>query len=134
LAAKIAWVSRHPPLPAQLDALRERGFKDIVRISETFTNADEVAAEIRSAGCRHAVVVLPLSMIAQLVERQRDIAWIWAEMSPVEAGHECLGEECPFYDPNQDALIPSREEGYRHLRFADYKRILRVTIVFVDWR
>lgn len=126
---RVAWVSRHPPLPAQLERLR-RVFGEgveVVQISRTFATAEEVAEAVRAAGARAAVVVLPLSMIARLLEAGRDIAWLWAEMSAL---HECYGPgACPEFNPETDVWLPlhGSQKG-RHMRFNRFMRIKAVKL------
>ncbi|MHA1593626.1 MAG: hypothetical protein ACTSXX_02685 [Candidatus Baldrarchaeia archaeon] len=125
---KVAWVSRHPPLEAQLEVLREKlGDFQLVRIAKTFTSYKEVLDEIKRFGCQYAVIVLPLSMIAQLVQ-DKSITWLWAEM---EGLHECLGpSHCSEYDSKRDVWLPlhGQPKG-RHMRFKGFRRIVRVEMV-----
>lgn len=130
---KIAWVSRHMPLPAQLAELRRIfGDYELIRISKTFRDAREVAREVKEKGCKYAVVVLPLAMVAKLVE-DREVIWIHAEM---RALHMCSkGESCPDFNVNTDVWIPLKgtEEG-RHLRFVRFWRIKEVKLILEPLR
>ena len=124
---KVAWVSRHKPLPAQLNELKKKLGDDveIVQISKTFRDVREVYYDIKSAGAQYAVVVLPLSMIAVL-SQYKDIVWLWAEMEPLHLN--CKGELCPEYDPNSDVILET-VGMIRHLRFKEFKQILKVEMV-----
>jgi len=124
---KVAWVSRHKPLPAQLNELKKKLGDDveIVQISKTFRDVREVYYDIKSAGAQYAVVVLPLSMIAVL-SQYKDIVWLWAEMEPLH--QNCKGELCPEYDPNSDVILEA-VGMIRHLRFKEFKQILKVEMV-----
>jgi len=124
---KVAWVSRHKPLPAQLNELKKKLGDDVevIQISKTFRDVREVYYDIKSAGAQYAVVVLPLSMIAALAQ-YRDIVWIWAEM---EAIHQnCKGEFCSEYNPDSDVILEAVGMT-RHLRFKEFKQILKVEMV-----
>ena len=127
---KVAWISRHSPLPIQLSALRERlGEVEIVTISRTFRDAAEVAGELRSTGAKYAVIVLPLSMTAKLLELCRDVTFLYAEMQNVHDSRNCeLAEACPEFDPDRDVLLKSPELT-RHLRFKRFTRIKEVRMI-----
>jgi len=118
----VAWVSRHPPLRAQLADLHSR-FKvaKIEHISKTFRDATEVYNEVKAVGAKVAVVVLPLSMIARLIEIGRDITWLWAEMQGL---HECNINECKEFQPDTDVWLPlAGSDKGRHMRFIRFHRI-----------
>jgi len=131
-AEKVAWVSRHPPVSAQIDALNKKlGPVSIYMVSETFRDAEEVLKEVRKAGAKYAVVVLPLSMIARLVNN-KDITWLWAEMTPVHT-YSCPGSDrCSQFDPFKDVVLESANFN-RHLRFERFKVIEDVRMVLSDW-
>jgi len=125
---RVAWVSRHPPLKKQLEVLKEKlGDIVVVQISRTFTDYKEVLDEIKNANCKYAVVVLPLSMIAQLVN-DKSITWLFAEMEGI---HECLGPElCEEFNPDTDVWLPLHGKSTgRHMRFKQFRKILRVEMV-----
>ena len=126
---KVAWISRHKPLEIQVEKLREifGSEVEIVQISRTFRNAEEILKELRELNIRYAVLVLPLSMIAVLT-RNKDITWIWSEMVTVHKG-KCKGLTCKLYNPKTDVLLVSNGE-IRHLRFKGFKRIVKVELVF----
>ncbi|MHA1595705.1 MAG: hypothetical protein ACTSXX_13380 [Candidatus Baldrarchaeia archaeon] len=124
----VAWVSRHAPLPSQIETLKQKiGDFYLVQISRTFTSYKEVLDEIKKVGARYAVVVLPLSMIAQLVS-DKSIVWLWAEM---EGLHECGGpQECRDFDPSRDVWLPLHGQPRgRHMRFKQFRKILRVEMI-----
>jgi len=127
MKVKVAWVSRHEPLPSQIEELeRKLGENvEIVQISKTFRDVREVYYDIKSAGAQYAVVVLPLSMIAALAQ-YRDIVWLWAEMEPLH--QNCKGELCPEYNPDSDVILES-VGVVRHLRFKEFRKILKIEMV-----
>ena len=118
----VAWVSRHPPLRAQLADLHAK-FKvqKIEHISKTFKDANEVCQEIRAVNAKVAVVVLPLSMIARLLETCKDVTFLWAEMQGL---HECNINECKEFQPDTDVWLPlhGSDKG-RHMRFIRFNKI-----------
>jgi len=127
---RIAWVSRHAPLPAQLaEIARLFPGATLVDAGAHFRNERELVARLEAAGAGAAVVVLPLSMIARAVELRPDILWIWSEMSQVHG--DCPGpDSCPLFNPETDAWLPgARGEPGRHVRFVGFRRIAEVRVV-----
>lgn len=125
---KIAWVSRHEPLPAQIQELKRLfGSCEIVRLPKTFQDARELLSDVRSTGASTAVVVAPLSMIEVLLREGEDIRWLRAEM---RALHECVHSECPEFRPDTDVWLPlhGSEKG-RHMRFAHFSEICEVRVI-----
>lgn len=124
---KVCWVSRHPPLKAQIDELKRIFGKDteIEQINKTFRDAKEVIEDVKKAGCDVAVVVAPLSMIAELL-KDKDIKWIRAEM---EALHMCR-MPCEEFDESRDVWLPvAGEEEGRHMRFKEFRELVEVKVV-----
>ncbi len=125
---KVAWVSRHSPLPVQIETLKQKlGEIEIVQISKTFTDYREILNAVKSTGAKYAVVVLPLSLIAQIVQ-DKSITWLFARMQGL---HECLGpEKCPEFDPTRDVWLPlhGSDKG-RHMRFERFEKIVKVEMV-----
>jgi len=130
MKVRIAWVSRHVPIPAQVRELK-RIFGDIsiVQISRVFTDAEEVYREVKKRNCTHAVVVLPLSIISLLLKHE-DIVWIYAEM---KALHTCDVLYCGEWDPDTDVWLPLKgEKEGRHMRFKKFWRIKEVRMVLEE--
>ena len=134
----VAWVSRHRPLPAQVFYLGERLHSvRMVCIDKTFRDANEVMEEVRKVGAKYAVVVLPLSMIAQLVPlaKKEGITLLWSQMVPPEnhpgPADKCPGPgRCPVFDDGLDVWLPLHNTEYgRHLRFAGFFKIKEVKMV-----
>ena len=128
---KVAWVSRHPPLLAQLIRLSELLGEEVevIPINRTFRNVKEVYEDVKRIGAKYAVLVLPLSMIATLVNKYKDVTWLWAEM---EALHEDESLNCPEYDEKTDVMLPAKTDSgtvYRHMRFKDFYVIKEVKLV-----
>ncbi len=128
---KVAWVSRHPPLLSQLIRLSELLGEEveIIPIDKTFRNVREVYEDVKRTGAKYAVLVLPLSMIATLVNKYKDVTWLWAEM---EALHEDKNINCPEYNERTDVMLPARTDNgmvYRHMRFKDFYVIKQVKLV-----
>lgn len=125
---RIAWVSRHPPLPSQISFLKTilGDEVEIIQISKTFTSADKVVEEIRRIGAKYALLVLPLSMISKMLYENPDIVFLYSVMDFL---HVC--QRCPEYNPYTDVLIETAG-AYRHLRFKTIKKIKRLELVLED--
>jgi len=123
----VAWVSRHRPLPIQIRKLKEKfGDIELVILNRTFRDVRDIYSDIKAVNAQYAVLVLPLSMISALVQLYKDVVWLWAEMVPV---HEhCIGEDCPDFNAESDVIMHS-PDAVRHLRFNEFRRILRVEMI-----
>ena len=126
----VAWVSRHKPLKSQIRELqRLLGHVEVVQINNTFANVKEVLCEIKGTGAKVAVVVLPLSMISQLLPLARNEGIdLW--MAKMKGLHECVLEECKEFNQDTDVWLPLRGSNKgRHMRFEKFVRIKRVEVV-----
>jgi hypothetical protein len=72
-ASVVLWISRHDPLPAQLEELRAAYGRDVVVVKayRRYSTAEEVAKLVDEVGARAVVAVLPLSFVSHLAERLR---------------------------------------------------------------
>ena len=110
---KVLWLSRHPPLPSQIEELKKVfGSICVVQDSKPFSGADEIIRRFREGKFDEMVVVAPLSVIAKLTER--GIQPLYAEMRQV---------------PKEEAEVIASGRGYRFVRF---RRIKGVKIEFED--
>jgi len=127
---KVAWVSRHKPLVKQIEELTKKLKKiEVFVFDKTYRDADEVYSDIVKAGCKYAVLVLPLSMIAKLI-KHKDITWLWAEMVPI---HSCNLNKCKEFNPESDVWLPTKNNLGRHLRFNKFRKIKKVELIFEEW-
>lgn len=112
---KIYWLSRHQPLQSQINELRRIYGDDVEIIPDPnpFEGADEIIRRFRESGADEILVVAPLSVIAQLV--QRGIKPLWAEMEVVN-----------------DPAEAETEASGRYYRFKRFRRIVRVVMEFED--
>ncbi len=122
----VAWVSRHPPLPAQIRELEAKiGDITIVTIGNTYTNYKNIieAAEISKA--RYGVLVIPLSMVSLILANDTSgIVWLRAEMRPAHK-YKCDGSMCMEMNTDTDVLMPivngsNNVTGHRHVRFKEF--------------
>lgn len=113
---RIAWLSRHEPLPVQIDTLRAI-FGDIEITQDARTWGDASAIVERVKGFDEVVIVAPLSLIAELL--RRGLRPIRADMQLMPPGTE--------FDPYRDVA-----EKDRHYRFMKFSRIVRLELVTED--
>ena len=119
---KILWISRHEPLPAQEQELKEIfGEVEIIRYKFTVRDVDHVLALKKALKADELVCVLPLSILRQLCERG-----VHPLMAVMEAIHICENDPCPQFDPNTDWIDPGSK---RHYRFQKFERLLKIEIV-----
>lgn len=123
----VAWVSRHPPLKAQIVVLKSILGVDIkiVEMNKTYKNASVIMDLLKQHGAKYAVVVLPLSIIKHLLNApdRNGIVFLNAEMKPA------TGE----YNPGWDVLMEDEPGIKRHKTFTGYqvyREILEITEPF----
>lgn len=123
---KVAWVSRHMPLPAQLRTLKEKLGTDVELFffRDVFRDAKDALLSLQEKAVTHAVVVLPLSMISELLTRAgKHIVWLRAEMPPANGK----------FNPDTDIVLHSTDENGkpldRHLRFDRFVILKSVTVI-----
>lgn len=132
----VLWVSRHPPLPAQLKALRERlGDAKVVTVSAV-TSAEQVIADAEAVGASVLVPVLPLTMIAKIVEyaKQHGITVLYAKM---RLAMQCNKGDpaCRDFaarDPERRTLVEYKDCD-RVYEFERFEKIVRVDVVTEPW-
>ena len=111
---RIYWLSRHHPLPAQLDELR-RVFGDdtqVVEDNRPFGNATDMLARYERSGCSEMVVVLPESILRRLVDL--GIRPLRAKMVEVPA----------LTDANRETVAKSQV-----WRFVEFERVVRYEFI-----
>ena len=131
----VLWVSRHPPINAQIEALENKlGGINLFQLAGTVPNAEYVMEMAKKTHAEVIVPVLPLSMIARLAElcRKENIVLLWAEMEQVKLlNHEPKPEK--DYDPNTEVWIKGYENTWKVMRFKGFKKIKQVKLELEDW-
>ncbi|MGB9705656.1 MAG: hypothetical protein ACPL3C_09415 [Pyrobaculum sp.] len=80
---KVLWVSRHYPLPCQVEQLRQKlGDVEIEQFVGFVPNAESVVELAKRVGAKYVLPVLPLSFVARLVElaKQHGLVILWGKM------------------------------------------------------
>ncbi|MEM4976419.1 MAG: hypothetical protein QXT64_03735 [Desulfurococcaceae archaeon] len=110
---RILWISRHPPLPKEVEELeRIFGKVQILQYASGVRDADHVIRLIKQYGADEVVTILPLSIIMRLTER--GIHPLWPECVQVENG------EYDFIDEGSG-------RKYKFVRFVRVREVKLVT-------
>jgi len=130
----VLWVSRHQPLPCQIEELRRKlGNVELHYIVGTVPNAEYVAEVAKTVGAKYVAPILPLSMISRLVELSRAYGFkvLWAEMTHVRT---MSTEPRPSIDYNPDcetvilALCDNNSRCYKIVRFVKFDVIKAIRL------
>lgn len=121
---RVAWVSQHTPLQAQIEKLEEWFGNNYTlhQIAQTFTSAEQVYEELEQIHADIAIVVLPYSMTARLLDINRNnVVFLQPVMDKL---HTC-SPPCKDFNPKTDTWIKGR-----HYRFTGrYDQIIEVRVV-----
>lgn len=110
---RIYWLSRHAPLPAQIEELgRVFGEVALVEDRRPFGTAEEMLGRYRQSGCSEMVVVLPESMLRRLVE---------VGLKPLRAK---MREVDSFTDPDRETTAK-----HQVWRFEHFERVVRYEFI-----
>ena len=124
---RVGWVSKRPPLRAQMKAIRD-AYPDaeIIQIGRIFQSPAEVILALREARCDAAIVNLPKSYIVRLLELDPDIELIYPVMRVVHK-NRCNGN-CPEFDEERDAILKAGPI-ITHVRFSHFERIKDIELI-----
>jgi hypothetical protein len=110
---RILWLSRHKPCPNQIRALRKIfGYVKVIHDPRSFGNADDIVKRFVKGKFDDIVIVAPLSVIKQCIER--GIKPLWAEM-----------QICPPH--SADVFYNGR-----YYKFIRFRRIVAIDIKYED--
>jgi len=131
----VLWVSRHPPINAQIEALESKlGGINLYQLSGTIPNVEYVMEVAKKTHAEVIVAVLPLAMIAWLAKlcEKENITLLGAEMEQVKLlNHEPkAGED---YNPHAEVWIKGYENTWKVMRFKGFKKIKQVKLELEDW-
>jgi len=135
---KVLWLSRHKPLPAQMQYLRNKlGDFELIFYWKPLSTAQDAVNLAKEYGADYIVPVLPLSFIMHLVQESKKHRFtvLRADMENV---HNCDSENCPEYNPETDTIMESRDLNTgqlirRHFRFRGFKVLKDIKIIEEDW-
>jgi len=134
----ILWISRHKPLPAQLDVLWDKlGDYELITHEKPLSTAEDAVKLAREVGADYVIPVLPMSFIVRLVEvsKKERFKVLRAEMENI---HNCTDYPCPDYNEYMDTIMESRDFNtgqriYRHFRFKKFVILKDILIVTEDF-
>jgi len=131
----VLWASRHNPIAAQVEALKQRYGPDVRIVGHRglFQTVDQVVEAAEKAGAQVVVPVLPLTFIQRLCEyaEARGLTVLYSQMQLIH--DSCPGRlTCAYFDPHSDVFLPGRGRINRHYRFQGFRKLLRVELVFED--
>jgi hypothetical protein len=137
----VLWVSRHEPVPIQLDVLRQKlGDVLVVKLQQAVPNAEYVIQKAKEVGARYIVPVLPLSMIAHLAEQApRDgITILFSRMRVVAEArkddHAALQRLFELYREKPEArTVVEYSDRLRLFEFERFEVVKKVEVVSEPW-
>ena len=138
---RVLWVSRHDPLPAQLEALRRKlGRVLVIEHRRAVPNAEYVVKMVKEVGAKFLVAVLPLTMMARLAELapENGFTLLYARMKVVadaeKSDRDALQKVFELYREKPDArTIIEYPDRLRLLEFERFEVLKRVEVVTEPW-
>jgi len=129
----VLWVSRHPPLRAQVDELERRlGPIVVYQLSGVIPSAEYVVERARELSAKYVVPVLPLSFVAVLVEQAKRAQFVvlfakmklLAVLRTAEEAKKLVAEA-----PEGRVYERSADGSYRVFEFERFEKLVEVRLV-----
>jgi len=134
----VLWLSRHEPLPAQIQFLQQKlGNYMLIQYPHPLSTAQAAIKLIQQFQADYVIPVLPLSFIVHLVQESKKHGFVIlrAEMQNI---HNCstepfYGYSCPEYNKHTDTIMQSKDfqSGqiiHRHFRFREFVKLVDIII------
>ena len=129
----VLWVSRHPPLPAQVAELeRKLGGVVIYQMSGVIPNAEIVAEVAKKLNASVIVPVLPLSMIARLAElsKQNKFTVVIAKMSNIATTRDPSEAQRLVQEAPEKRTVATYADGaVRVFEFERFEKLVEVKLI-----
>jgi hypothetical protein len=129
----VLWVSRHPPLQAQIVELEQKlGGVVIYQMSGVIPNAETVAETAKKLNASVIVPVLPLSMIARLAElsKQNKFTVLIAKMSNIATTRDPSEAQRLVAEKPEARTIATYADGViRVFEFERFEKLVEVKLV-----
>jgi len=127
----VLWVSRHPPLKAQIEELEKRlGSIVVYQMSGMIPNAEVVAEEAVKLNAKYVIPVLPLSMIARLSEFAKTFTVLLARMNNIATTRDPNeARRLVNESPSSRTLATYADGTVRVFEFERFERLLRIELV-----
>ena len=134
---RVLWVSKHLPLPAQVHELEAKLGKVAIYVMRgKIASAEEVMEVAKKLGADYVVPVLPLSIVARLVElakSERTVKVLWSEMTCVLTTKNRGEAEAKVREaPDRRNLVEYADGTFRVFEFKGFKRLIDVRLVLED--
>lgn len=133
----VLWVSRHPPLQAQIQQLEQKlGAVTIIQVSGVIPNADFVVDVARRYNAKIIVPVLPLSFIARLAELtpKMGITLLFAKMNNIATTRDVAeARRIVAEAPDRRTLATYADGTVRVFEFVAFEKIKRVVVETEPW-
>jgi len=139
---RVLWVSRHEPVPVQLDVLHQKlgGNVLVVKLQQAVPNAEYVLQKAKEVGARYIVPVLPLSMIAHLAEQapREGITVLFSRMKVVAEAkkddRDALQKLFELYRERPEArTVVEYSDRLRLFEFERFEVVKKVEVVTEPW-
>ena len=129
----VLWVSRHPPLPAQIKELESRfGGVVVYQMSGVIPNAEVVAEVAKNLNANIIIPVLPLSMIARLAElsKQNKFTVVIAKMSNIATTRDPSEAQKLVAEKPESRTVATYADGtVRVFEFERFEKLVEVKLV-----
>jgi len=129
----VLWVSRHPPLPSQIDVLeRKLGGVVVYQLAGIIPNAEAVIEYVKKLNATVVVPVLPLSIIARLAELAKSTGFtiLLAKMEAIAATKDPEEVKRLVSENPWARTITTYADGViRVFEFRCFERLIRVELV-----
>jgi hypothetical protein len=129
----VLWVSRHPPLQAQVKALEERlGGVTIYQMSGVIPNAEVIVETAKKLNASIIVPVLPLSMIARLAElsKQNKFTVLIAKMNNIATTKSVEEAQRLVTEKPESRTMATYADGVvRVFEFERFEKLVEIKLV-----
>jgi hypothetical protein len=129
----VLWVSRHPPLQAQISELEKRlGGIVVYQVSGVIPNAEVVVDIAKKYNANVIVPVLPLSMIARLAElsKQNGFIVLIAKMNSIATTKDPAEAQRLVQEASDRRILGTYADGViRVFEFERFEKLVEVKLV-----
>jgi len=134
----VLWISRHKPLPAQLQRMQEKlGDFELIQHSQPISTAQKAIELAESVKADYIIPVLPMSFVIHLVNEAKKYGYVVLR-AEMETLHNCSEEQCTEYNEETDTIMISKdlttlEVIRRHFRFKEFVMLKDIKIITEKW-
>jgi len=134
----VLWISRHKPLPAQLQHMQEKlGDFELIQHTQPISTAQKAIELAESVKADYIIPVLPMSFVIHLVNEAKKYGYVVLR-SEMELIHNCELENCPEFIEETDVILTSKdlttlEVIRRHFRFKEFVLLKDIKIITEKW-